>query len=219
MSRPEKVIGWSVWVGVGLIAATLTLALVLYKLKSELAARPPQLPVICSVPAFALTNQLGQPVTLETLKGRAWVADIIFTRCAGPCPVMTRQMRELQDGLPSDSRARLITLSTDPEYDTAPVLKAYGDKFGAKAERWSFLTGPPREVASLAIDGLKLTAIAKKPEERTAPADLFVHSTIFVVVDKAGRLRGAFETQGEHVNWPDMRGKILASVKELENEP
>ena len=219
MKHPGRTLGWSVWVGFGLIIAPLALALVMFKLKSELAARPPQLPVISAVPAFTLTNQLGQPVTLDTLNGRVWIADIIFTRCAGPCPVMTRQMRELQDALPADSRAQLITLTTDAEYDTPPVLKQYGEKFDAKPDRWSFLTGQPKDVANLAIDGLKLTAIAKKPEERTDPADLFVHSTIFVAVDKRGRLRGVFETQGDHVNWPRAKQQILGAVRQLECEP
>jgi protein SCO1/2 len=98
------------------------------------------------------------------------------------------------------------------------VLKEYAGKFSANPERWSFLTGQPKDVAALAIEGLKLTAIAKKPEERTDPADLFVHSTIFVVVDKQGRLRGVFETQGEHVNWAQVKKQILNSVRVLEKE-
>jgi cytochrome oxidase Cu insertion factor (SCO1/SenC/PrrC family) len=174
--------------------------------------------VIGPVPAFTLTNQLGQAVTLEDLKGHVWVADIIFTRCAGPCPVMTRQMRELQDALPAQSTARLVTLTTDADYDTPAVLQEYAKKFGADEGRWIFLTGAPRAIANLAIEGLKLTAIAKPPEERTDPADLFVHSTIFVIVDPQGQLRGVFETQGDHVNWPETKKKILAAITMLEAE-
>ena len=92
------------------------------------------------------------------------------------------------------------------------------NRFGADAKRWTFLTGDKVAVAKLAIDGLKLTAVAKPPKERTDPADLFVHSTIFVIVDKAGRLRGAFQTQGEQVSWPAMKQQILADLKQLERE-
>lgn len=218
MNRTGKAVSWSVWIGVALVAVTLALALVMWKLMSMRVAPAPGLPVISQVAAFSLTNQLGQPVTLETLKGRVWVADIIFTRCAGPCPLMTLKMRELQDALPADSRAQLVTLTTDAAYDTPAVLQKYAEKSGAKPERWNFLTGQPKDIAGLAIEGLKLTAIAKKPEERTDPADLFVHSTICVVVDKQGRLRGAYETLGDDVNWPQARKNILDSVRVLEGE-
>jgi protein SCO1/2 len=99
------------------------------------------------------------------------------------------------------------------------VLQTYAAKFGANPARWQFLTGDKRGVANVAIDGLKLTTLAKPPEERTDPEDLFVHSTIFVVVDKLGRLRGSFETQGDHVSWPEVKQRILAAVKQLEQEP
>ena len=217
MNRTGKAVSWSVWIGVALTALLLTLAMFLLKFQRT---SPPQiLRVIGSVPAFTLTNQLGQAITRDTFKGRVWVGDIIFTRCAGPCPVMTRQMRELQDALPASSGARLVTLTTDADYDTPTVLAKEAKRVGANDERWNFLTGDKVTIANLAIDGLKLTAVATKPEERTSPADLFVHSTIFVVVDKQGQLRGAFQTQGEMVEWRQAKKQILAAVKQLESEP
>ncbi|MFN3407857.1 MAG: SCO family protein [Limisphaerales bacterium] len=210
---------WTLWFGLALLAVTVAVIVALFQLKRDYVARQNTLPVIHTLAPFTLTNQAGQPVTLDTLRGRVWVGDIIFTRCAGPCPIMTRQMRELQDALPRDSRAALVTLTTDADYDTPEVLAAYAAKFGADPARWQFLTGDKVAVANLAIDGLKLTTLAKPPEERTDPADLFVHATIFVVVDKLGRLRGSFETQGDHVNWPEVKQRILAAVKQLEQEP
>lgn len=220
-SKPATASGfnWSLWAGLAMIAVTLAVIVVLFQLKRDLTNRPDPLPVIQTLAAFNLTNQAAQPVTLDTLRGRPWVADIIFTRCAGPCPAMTRHMRELQDALPSQSRAQLVTLTTDADYDTPAVLAKYAAKFGANPARWHFLTGDKTVVANVAIDGLKLTTLAKPPEERTDPADLFVHSTIFVVVDKLGRLRGAFETQGDHVSWPEVKQRILAALQQLENEP
>ena len=209
------------WVGIALVAATLALALVLWKLQAIRAMRTaePELPVIAQVSAFTLTNQFGQPVTLDDLKGHVWLADIIFTSCAGPCPVMTHHMRELQDALPAESKAHLVTLTTDADTDTPAVLKKYAEKFGGNQQRWNFLTGDKRAIANLAMDSLKLTAIAKKPEERTDAADLFVHSTIFVIVDKQGQLRGSFQTQGEMIEWSESKQQMLAAIKKLESEP
>ena len=206
-----------IWIGVVITLLILLLAYLLAQLRlRETIGKP--LPILGQVQDFRLTNQAGQIVTLADLRGRVWVADIIFTRCAGPCPRMTRQMREIQQALPATSTAKLVTLTTDADFDTPPVLKAYAEKFGADPKRWMFLTGDKRQVANLAIDSLKLTAVEKKPEERLAPEDLFVHSTIFVVVDKLGRLRGVFETDGEGVSPMQARALILAAVKRLELE-
>jgi protein SCO1 len=210
--------GWPVLVGLVLAMATLLLALLLMQLKAHLSPGQP-LPVIGPIADFTLTNQNGRAVSLSDLRGKVWVADIIFTRCAGPCPRMTRQMKELQEALPTESQARLVTLTTDADFDTPPVLTAYAERFGADFNRWMFLTGTKREIAKLAIDSLKLTAIEKKPEERETPQDLFVHSTIFVVADKQARLRGVFETGGEGVDPRAMQTEILAAVRQLEREP
>lgn len=208
----------TLWIGVGLLIVILAVALALQRVapRRGRAAAPP---VIGQVANFTLTNQNGQTVTLGDLRGRVWVADIIFTSCAGPCPRMTKQMKVLQDELPAASNARLVTLTTDPGTDTPAVLKTYAARFGANPDRWMFLTGAKKEIAALAIGSLKLTAIEKKPEEREDPQDLFIHSTIFVVVDKQARLRGVFETEGEGVDSIRARKEILATVQQLEREP
>lgn len=181
-------------------------------------SRPAPLPMLGQVENFTLTNQLGQKVTLENLRGQVWLADIIFTRCPGPCARMTRQMAEVQKALPARSRAKLVSLTTDPDFDTPEVLTKYAARFEADTNRWMFLTGTKTEIAKLAIDGLKLTTIEKKPEERTSADDLFIHSTIFVLVDKRGQLRGIFETGGEGVDWEQVRSGILTAIKQLERE-
>ena len=205
---------WTLGIGLLLIVLTLVLASLLASVRSRVAAH---LPVIGPVAGFALTNQANTPVSLEALRGKVWVADIIFTPCAGPCPRMTQQMKELQDALPR-GEARLVTLTTFPEYDTPEVLDKYARDHGADTNRWMFLTGDKKEIGALAIDSLKLAAVEVKPEQRTSANDLFIHSTMFVVVDKQARLRGVFETGGEGVDWQAQKRKILAAVKQLERE-
>jgi len=111
-----------------------------------------------------------------------------------------------------------VTLTTDPGNDSPAILKKYAERFGADPKRWSFLTGSKSEIARLAIDSLKLTAIEKKPEEREAPEDLFIHSTIFVLVDKQSRLRSVFETTGEQVEFQGVKGEIMRAANQLERE-
>lgn len=131
---------------------------------------------------------------------------------------MSQQMKSLQDALPPTSRAWLVTLTTDPDFDTPPVMKKYGERFGADTNRWMFLTGSKAEIAGLAGDSLKLSAVPVKPEDRKNDADLFIHSTIFVVVDKHAQLRGVFETLGEGVTWTNVQPRLITAVRQLERE-
>ena len=206
----------TIWIGIGLVIVLIAVSFVLSKVEPKRHVAP--LPVIGSVSDFNLTNQSGEPVTLASLRGKVWVADIIFTRCAGPCPRMTKQMAELQAALPKDSGAKLITLTTDPEFDTPEILKRYATRFNADAARWNFFTGTKPQIAALAIDSLKLTALEKAEESRANPDDLFVHSTIFVIVDKQARLRGAIETDGDGIEWTNVQPAILSAIGQLERE-
>jgi protein SCO1/2 len=207
----------TIWVGFGLLFGVLGL-MYLLSLLEYTQARQKALPVIDQVADFTLTNQNDQVVTLADLSNHVWIADIIFTRCAGSCPVMSTEMKSLQDALPSTSPAKLVTLTTDPDYDAPAILKKYGEHHGADFQRWTFLTGTKKELAGLATGSLKLGSTPVPPQERTSSVDLFVHSTIFVVVDKQARLRGIFQTQGEGVDWAKIKPQILSTVKELEGE-
>jgi protein SCO1 len=209
--------GWPILIGATLAALTIVMAFALAKLKAHYSS-PAALPVLGPIADFTLTNQDGRAVSLADVRGKVWVADIIFTRCPGPCLGMTKQMQALQDALPPDSPAKLVTLTTDADYDTPPVLRLYAKRFDADPHRWMFLTGTKRDIAKVARDSLKLTAIAKQPEERESLEDLFIHSTIFVIVDKRGQLRGVFETTGEGIDPRQVKAQILAAINQLERE-
>jgi cytochrome oxidase Cu insertion factor (SCO1/SenC/PrrC family) len=214
--QPARRTGWLLWCGLALTAATLFLAFLLAFIKTRPALKP--LPIYGQAADFTLTNQDGRAISLGDLRGHVWVADVIFTRCAGPCLKMTQQMKELQEALPATSQARLVTLTTDPEFDTPPLLKARANQFRADPNRWLFLTGRKKQLMDLATGSLKLTAIENAPDKRESPADLFIHSTIFVVMDKQARLRGIFETTGDGVDPQQTQAEILAALRRLERE-
>ena len=96
MDQTTERLSRTIWIGVGLLIVILSVSFVLSRLEPRRKFTV-TLPVIGSVADFSLTNQAGQRVTLADLRGHVWVADIIFTRCPGPCPRMTKQMQSLQD--------------------------------------------------------------------------------------------------------------------------
>ena len=218
MNKSSKKIEWVVWGGLALVIATVALMYAVSK-KGETMA----LPVIGKISDFTLTNQNNEAVSLARLRGKVWVADIIFTRCPGPCAAMTDHLAELQSLLPAGDGTRIVSLSSDPEYDTPQVLSNYASKHNADTNRWWFLTGPKKTLSELAVNDFKFVDIETKPEERTAPEDLFIHSTWYVLVDQQGRVRGWKDREGTlHAYFestePEMRTNLATAVKQLLRE-
>lgn len=154
---------------------------------------PDDLPVICQLADFSMTNHLGQNVRRADLLGQVWVADVIFTRCPGPCAMMTTRMADLQASIPRDWPVKLVSLTADTEYDTPEVLRGYAEEYQADSKRWGFLHATKAAIVDLAVNHLKLVVLDKE-QERQSVNDLFIHSTTLALVDKHGRLRGAFES-------------------------
>ena len=148
----------TLWLGLVLFLALICFAW-LVSLRQLQRHRFAPLPVIAQVADFSLTNQDGVVTTLTDLTNHVWVADIVFTRCGGPCPRMTAQMRSVQLRLAKDSRVQLVTLTTDPDFDTPAVMHKYAEHFGADTSQWHFLTGTKAQIAALASDSLKLSAV------------------------------------------------------------
>lgn len=163
---------------------------------------------LAPAPEFRLTAQDGSIVTREDLKGKVWVANFIFTRCAGPCPLMTSRMAEINQALSRKATdVELVSITVDPEYDTPTVLKEYGEKAGAKPEKWKFLTGPKEVIDPLVMRGF-LQSLAWEPSGTP------VHSTRFVLVDKDGWMR-AFRDGND----PEIVQKLLMDIGDVLREP
>jgi protein SCO1/2 len=124
--------------------------------------------------------------------------------------VMTERLAELQAHFAAEPDVAFATLTTDPGHDTPAVMQRFAGRFGANAERWQFLTGDKPEIVRLAVDGMKLIAREKPPGEQATPEDLFIHATIFVAIDRQGRLRGVLESMED--GWKEKAISIANSL-------
>jgi protein SCO1 len=163
------------------------------------------LPVIRAVPDFALTDQHGRTVTKNDLRGKIWITDFIFTRCAGPCPLMTARMLEMQRALVKTPDVKLVSVTVDPEYDTPEVLRSYAEANHADPDRWTFLTGDKAVIEKLVTEGF----MQHLSEEDGEP----VHGTMFLVVDGNGMVRSARMLED-----PELLPKILMDAGNLLRE-
>ena len=180
-------------VGTRADALLLTAALIL----TAACSAPKPLPILGQVPPFQLTDQTGQSFDSQSLDGHIWVADFIYTNCPGPCPMMSSQMRRVQ--LSTTPNISLVSFTVDPEHDTPPVLAAYAKHFTADPARWHFLTGEPRRLNDLGLHAFKLNSVDGS----------LIHSTRFVLVDGARRIRGYYTDTPQ----------LLHDIRQLEREP
>ena len=143
-----------------------------------------------TVPPFSFTDQYGQPFTDKDAEGRIIVADFFFTRCGTICPKMSVQMQQLQLKLddPAFDEVLFLSHTVDPENDTPEVLLEYARTLHADSARWRFLTGAKADLYLQGSEGYHVAA----REEVMEPGG-FLHSELFVLVDKDRHIRGYYD--------------------------
>jgi len=180
-----------VWWGLGAVIA-FVVAAGLWSLRGRLEASGAEPPVLGVVPGFTLVERSGRPVGREDLIGQPWVADFIFTRCAGMCPALSTRMGEVRRKLHEQGlHARLVSFTVDPAHDTPEVLREYATRFGAD-EGWLFVTGERDALYQLIGQGFRLSVAERSPEQAADGDELVTHSDRFVLVDAEGRIRGYY---------------------------
>jgi protein SCO1/2 len=168
-------------------------------------------------PEFSLLNCTGESLSSKDLQGNIWVVDFIFTRCGGPCPLMTQRMLSLQKTLKKRGlqepplSVKLLSISVDPGYDTPPVLKTYAQEWGADLDGWYFLTGPEESTLQLIKEGFKIAADREgSGTEHEMSMPNIIHSTNFLLVDGEGWVRKIY-----HLDETDLSEKIIAGIMSL----
>ena len=206
MSDAPKRLPFAAWVVAFAVAGILIFAATrLFKSseRRDVDAMPP----LGEIPSFRFTTQEGKPLTKEDLLGKVWVADFVFTRCNGPCPLMTSRMAELARGLLKAKDVRLVSISVDPEHDTPAVLGEYAGRMMADPSKWIFLTGPKPEIDTFARKGM-FQALAY--DGKGVPT----HSTRFLVIDREGKIR-----KTRNLDEPELVQKLFMDIGDLLREP
>ncbi len=152
-------------------------------------AHGPDLPRLGPAPDFTLVSEQGKTVSCADYAGSVWIADFVFTRCGGSCPILSAKMAALSERTRDVPSIRYVSFGVDPEHDTPEVLAEYGRKLGADPARWSFLHGTRPVVRALIKDGFRL-AIEDAAADSVEP---ILHSTRFVLVDGDGTIRGYYD--------------------------
>lgn len=142
---------------------------------------------------FSLTDRTGRAVTRADLDGKFLVVSFLFTSCSLTCPVVSRQMAEIQQLTTNQPDVRLVSLTVDPDDDTVPVLAKYGERFSADTNRWLFLTGDDDVIHNLI--GTSFLARDTNDAFSYMPGN-FSHIERIALVDPQGRVRDYFDGLG-----------------------
>lgn len=152
---------------------------------------------------YKFTNELGQAVSLNDFHGQALAITFFFTRCPLPdyCPRLSKNFRAAQQKLESLPGApanwHLLSISFDTEFDSPPMLKAYGNSYQYDPKHWSFLTGPADKIGELA----RQSGVSYQYDAGT-----FNHDFRTLIIDAAGHLQMIFPTSG------DLSDQIVAEL-------
>lgn len=139
-----------------------------------------------SVKNMTFTNQLGNTVTLNSLKNKILVIDFFFSRCPSICPAMAKSMRKLQASFTNgnDSIVQFLSISIDPEHDSVPRLRKFANRYTSNHDSWWFLTGDKKEIYDFALQELKASVADVNVD--TA----FIHTEKFFLLDRDRVVRG-----------------------------
>jgi protein SCO1/2 len=143
--------------------------------------KPTPLPILGNIPPFEMTNSKGLPFGTDDLTGKIWVADFIFTTCAGPCPVMSTAMADIHKSF-LDDEIHTVSYTVNPDYDTPEILAVYAERFNADRSLWHFLTAPYEDIQFIIQNGFKMGDIE----------EIVFHSTRFALIDKEMNIRGYY---------------------------
>jgi len=153
------------------------------------------------VPPFALRNQDSLLITDQDYLGKVYVAEFFFTTCPTICPIMNKNLVQLQEEFRGFEEFGVASFTINPLYDTPGVLKKYAETYGITDMDWHLLTGDPEEIYELANAGFNIYA-QQMPE---VPGG-FEHSGLFALIDKDGYIRSRKDSYGNPIIY--YRGSI-----------
>jgi len=146
------------------------------------------------IPEFAFYNQDSLLISEQDLMGKVYVVEFFFASCPTICPIMNKNLVEVQNEFLDEDNFGIASFTIDPEHDTPEVLRAYADRYGSVDMDWHLLNGSVDQVYELANAGFNIYA----QQMQNVPGG-FEHSGLFALVDKQGYIRSRRDQFGNPI--------------------
>ncbi|MFU8849148.1 MAG: SCO family protein [Opitutales bacterium] len=135
------------------------------------------------LPNFGMIDQNGDFIQIQDFKGKPFVMNFIFTRCAAPtmCPASSTKMEALQEEARAAGLTELhfVTVSFDPAFDSPGILRSYAQGYGMELDNFHLLTYSQELIDDL----LRQVGILTIEEDGTIN-----HTMATLLVDATGKI-------------------------------
>ncbi len=145
-------------------------------------------PLNLVAPAFTLTDQAGQQVSLASLRGKVVLLTFLDPVCTSDCPLIAQEFRAADRLLHGRSRqVELVAIVANPVYRTLAYTRAFDRQEGlAGVRNWLYLTGP--------LARLRQTWKNYGVAAEILPAGgMIAHNDVAYVIDTTGHTRNELD--------------------------
>ena len=135
-----------------------------------------------------MIDQHGRTITEQDTHGKIHVANFIFTSCGSICPVLTENMKRVQQVFRNNPNVVQLSYSVTPRIDSVPGLKKYALANAITSPQWHLLTGSKTAIYALA----RQSYFAEEDLGFSKDSSNFLHTEHMLLVDRGGHLRGIY---------------------------
>ena len=156
-----------------------------------------------SLPAAMLEDQNGNAFSLAEYRGRTLLIDFIYTRCRTVCSALGAGFQRLSGQIAErgPDGPVLLSISFDPDTDTAPTLKAYADLYHADGKLWRIARVADKKALAKLLRTFEVVVIPDVLGE-------FQHNAAIHLVDEYGQLTRIFG-----YDEAELAGNVAASIE------
>lgn len=162
-------------------------------------------------PQFEFVDQDGDTISNEDYAGKVYVVDFFFTTCPTICPIMSKNLVEIQDEYAENNDFGIASFTIDPNHDTPEVLAEYAETYGIDHPNWHLMTGEREKIYGLANQGFGIYA----GQDEDADGG-FAHQGMFALVDQQGYIRSRTDKFGNPLIY--YRGSVERNKSVLAGE-
>lgn len=167
-----------------------------------------------TAPAFLLTNQHGEEISLSDFQGKVVILTFMDTECIDTCPITALHLRQTFERLESDAdKVVFLGINVNPESAGIEDLADASEKWQLdELPDWHFLTGNQSDLEQVWTDyfvGIQHGTTGN-----------IMHTSGVFIIDKSGQRRWYLSTPEDDPNWqgPPLDEVLYPLVKQILDE-